>query len=198
MDSYNNDSLLRALFDAFPALVFAVDADVRIHEYNAAASDFIGKDRKYILQHRGGDAFDCLHAYDSPDGCGRGPLCKDCVIRSSVKEAFSGKNTVRQRTRIEFVRGDKAIEIYALVTASFLVHQGKQLVMLIIEDISEMIELQRIIPICMHCKKIRNDEDYWSTVESYFKKHLDVDFSHGYCPECAAKEIDKLNKEFKR
>lgn len=198
MDYSNNDSLLRTLFDAFPALVFAVDEDVQILEYNASASNFIGKDREFILQHRGGDAFNCLHAYDAPDGCGRGPLCKDCVIRNSVKEAFTGKNTVRTRTRIEFVRGDKTIEIYSLITASIFAHQGRKLVMLIIEDISEMIELQRIIPICMHCKKVRNDKDYWLSVESYFKKHLDLDFSHGYCPECAAMEIDRLKKEFKR
>ena len=198
MDSSNNDSLLRTLFDAFPALVFAVNEDVQILEYNSTASKFFGKDRVYILQHRGGDAFGCLHSSDSPDGCGRGALCKDCVIRNSVNEAFSGKNTVRRRTRIEVVRGEKTVEIYALVTASVFVHQGRQLVLLIIEDISEMIELQRIIPICMGCKKVRNDEDYWSTVESYFKKHLDLDFSHGYCPECAAKEIEKLDRVFSR
>lgn len=41
-----------------------------------------------------------------------------------------------------------------------------------------------ILPICMYCKKVRTDEDYWQQVESYFHEHIDVMFSHGICPEC--------------
>jgi PAS domain-containing protein len=197
MEPSNNDMLVRTLFDAFPALVFAVDEDARIVESNAAAADFIGKDRKIILGHRGGEAFDCLHAYDVPEGCGRGLLCKDCVLRNSIKDAFQGNSTIRSRTKMEIIRGDKVIEIYALITVSMFIYQGRQLAMLVIEDISELIELQRVIPICMRCKKVRSDKEYWLSVESYLKTHLDMDFSHTFCPECGAKEMDKLDKELK-
>lgn len=44
--------------------------------------------------------------------------------------------------------------------------------------------LQGIIPICMHCKKIRDDAGYWEQVEAYVSRHADVRFSHGICPEC--------------
>jgi PAS domain-containing protein len=44
--------------------------------------------------------------------------------------------------------------------------------------------LQGIIPICSHCKKIRNDEGYWNQVEDYIAKHADVQFSHSICPDC--------------
>jgi diguanylate cyclase len=40
------------------------------------------------------------------------------------------------------------------------------------------------LPICMFCKKIRVDTDYWEQVDAYFAKHIDVAFSHGICPEC--------------
>jgi hypothetical protein len=43
------------------------------------------------------------------------------------------------------------------------------------------------LPICAGCKKIRNDVGYWEQVDSYIKKHTDVDFSHGICPECLAR-----------
>jgi response regulator RpfG family c-di-GMP phosphodiesterase len=44
--------------------------------------------------------------------------------------------------------------------------------------------LQGILPICMFCKKIRNDEDAWEKVETYIQNHSDAKFSHGLCPHC--------------
>ena len=44
--------------------------------------------------------------------------------------------------------------------------------------------LQGILPICMHCHKIRNDQESWERLESYLQHHSDVQFSHGLCPEC--------------
>ncbi len=51
--------------------------------------------------------------------------------------------------------------------------------------LAQLNELRSIIlPICMYCKRIRTDDNYWQQVESYFRQHIDVMFSHGICPEC--------------
>ena len=47
--------------------------------------------------------------------------------------------------------------------------------------------LSGMLPICAHCKKIRDDQGYWNQVEVYIKNHSDADFTHGICPDCAAK-----------
>jgi hypothetical protein len=47
--------------------------------------------------------------------------------------------------------------------------------------------LQGILPICVKCKKIRDDKGYWNRIESYIREHSEADFSHGICPECAKK-----------
>jgi DNA-binding response OmpR family regulator len=47
--------------------------------------------------------------------------------------------------------------------------------------------LQGIIPICMHCHKIRADEAAWHRLEAYIEDHSDAHFSHGICPECMEK-----------
>lgn len=48
--------------------------------------------------------------------------------------------------------------------------------------------LSGIIPICMHCKKIRDDTGYWTLLESFIQEHTETEgFSHGICPECLAK-----------
>lgn len=49
---------------------------------------------------------------------------------------------------------------------------------------TELKQLKTLIPICMYCKKIRDDSDYWEQMENYIHEHTGSDFSHGICPEC--------------
>ena len=55
--------------------------------------------------------------------------------------------------------------------------------------LAEVKTLQEILPICSYCRKIRDDEDYWHTVESYVSRHTNTRFSHSICPECYATEV---------
>jgi len=47
--------------------------------------------------------------------------------------------------------------------------------------------LKGIIPICMHCKEIRDDKGYWNQLEKYISEHSEVQFSHGICDKCLKK-----------
>lgn len=47
-------------------------------------------------------------------------------------------------------------------------------------------ELRGLLPICAHCKKIRNDSGYWQEVEVYVGEHTEATFTHGICPDCRA------------
>jgi nitrogen fixation/metabolism regulation signal transduction histidine kinase len=193
MNEPEKSDLLRAVFDALPSLVFVVDQDVRIQEYNAAASDLLMAERKAVLKQRAGDVLHCIHSRETKEGCGRAPFCKNCIIRNSVTETFQGNRVVRRRSRMEILRDEGKKEIYALITASPFSFQGRQLALLVIEDISEIVELRRMIPICSVCRKLRDDTESWMLVEAYFKNNWDVDFSHGLCPDCAKIETDKVN-----
>ncbi len=53
--------------------------------------------------------------------------------------------------------------------------------------LDEIKTLRGIIPICSHCKKIRDDDDSWQRIEKYIGEHSDAEFSHGICPECLKK-----------
>jgi PAS domain S-box-containing protein len=48
----------------------------------------------------------------------------------------------------------------------------------------EVRRLRGIIPICMHCKGIRNDSGYWTKLEEYIEANADVEFSHSICDNC--------------
>ena len=174
-----------------PSMVFVVDKDVRVHEFNKAAADYLGINRSAVLKHRGGEILKCLHATETPEGCGHAPFCEGCVVRNSVKNAFDGNHVERARAKMELIRGEHKDEIYAHISASPFSYKKKNLVLLVIEDISILSELKRIIPICSICHKIRDQNEVWSRIEAYFKDNWDVDFSHGYCPECCAELLDK-------
>jgi PAS domain-containing protein len=186
---------LRSLLDAIPSFVFAVDEDVRILEYNTAVDGLLGKGRQDILRRRGGDLLHCIHATETPGGCGQAPFCRNCVIRNGVNEVFRGQSCVRRRMKMELLSEGKTNDLHALITVSPFGHNGRRFALLVIEDISEIAELRSILPMCMRCKRIRNDEQYWVQVELYFKRNWDLSFSPSFCPECAALEMENLARE---
>jgi PAS domain S-box-containing protein len=77
--------------------------------------------------------------------------------------------------------------------------EREQLVRELQEVLAEVKSLREILPICSYCRKIRDDENFWHTVESYFSQHTTTRFSHGICPSCMASEIasqlDELGPE---
>lgn len=52
------------------------------------------------------------------------------------------------------------------------------------EALSSVKVLRGLLPICAHCKKIRDDQGYWNQLESYISEKSDAQFTHGICPEC--------------
>ncbi|ACL01747.1 extracellular solute-binding protein family 3 [Desulfatibacillum aliphaticivorans] len=58
--------------------------------------------------------------------------------------------------------------------------------------LSEVKALSGLLPICSHCKKIRDDQGYWKQIESYIQEHSEAEFSHSICRDCAAKHYPEL------
>ena len=54
--------------------------------------------------------------------------------------------------------------------------------------LAEIRTLHGIIPMCMFCKKVRNDAGFWERVDHYIHEHTQAVVSHGLCPECFARE----------
>ncbi|MBI9097090.1 MAG: cache domain-containing protein [Spirochaetaceae bacterium] len=52
-------------------------------------------------------------------------------------------------------------------------------------SLDEIRTLNGLLPICAHCKKIKDEKGYWNQIESYIESHTDALFSHGLCESCA-------------
>ena len=73
--------------------------------------------------------------------------------------------------------------------------EREQLVQQLQTALAEVRTLQGILPICSYCKSIRDDQNYWQSVEAYLAKHTDTQFSHGICPACYPSVLEQLKKD---
>ncbi|MEI6562561.1 MAG: PAS domain-containing protein [Verrucomicrobiota bacterium] len=175
------------LLDAMPCPVLVVEEDVRIVDFNTAAGKILDEKRELVVQRRAGEMLHCLHSFETPEGCGRAPACRQCPVRNSVNHALGGQTPLRQTVKLDLVMQGQTVQALFLITVAPLTFEDVRLAVVILEDIREIAMLRQMIPICSNCKQVRTDENYWQSVESYLETHLDLDCTHSLCPSCAEK-----------
>ncbi len=109
------------------------------------------------------------------DGVGVGTLCAIDRIPRNLTQAQQEALTALARqvmVAMELRRTVRALD-KALKEKEAALHEVKQ--------------LREILPMCSWCRKVRDDENFWSHVDDYLATHSDLRFSHGICPDCAAK-----------
>jgi PAS domain-containing protein len=125
----------RALFDAMPLPVFVVDEDVCIFDYNAAAGKLLGKGKRLIVGHRGGEVLACIHVAETPGGCGRSLACRDCVVRNSVRAAARGRRVTRQPAKMKLVRNGKTVSVELRVSCQPFKYGQSKFILLVLEGL---------------------------------------------------------------
>lgn len=184
----------RVIFDAIPACSFLVDSELRILDLNRAASELLEEDVEFVLASRSGEVLQCLNSSLSPLGCGHSDACKSCLIRSSVGHATRGEKVHREKARMQLHRKGRPEYVHLSVTTTPFAFQGQIYVLLILEDISELIQLRNFLSVCTSCKRIRNAEGQWEDIVDYVNGKIDVDFSHSLCEECLGRLHTELQK----
>jgi sigma-B regulation protein RsbU (phosphoserine phosphatase) len=57
------------------------------------------------------------------------------------------------------------------------------------QALAQVTQLRGLLPICVNCKKIRDDQNYWHQVENYVSAHSSAEFTHSICPACFEKQL---------
>ena len=65
--------------------------------------------------------------------------------------------------------------------------EREELISQLREALRNVRTLRGLLPICANCKRIRDDQGYWRSVEAYVREHSEAEFTHGLCPDCLAK-----------
>ena len=73
--------------------------------------------------------------------------------------------------------------------------EREQLIGQLQEALASVKTLRGLVPICSSCKKIRDDQGYWTQLETYLKQHSDAEFSHSLCLDCVRKLYPDLAGE---
>jgi hypothetical protein len=66
------------------------------------------------------------------------------------------------------------------------------------DALANITQLSGLLPICASCKKIRDDQGYWTQIETYIGDHSEAEFSHSICPDCTEKLYPTLNMQIKK
>ena len=82
------------------------------------------------------------------------------------------------------------VMVKARVDLHIKLHQTMQALK---DALSQVKQLRGLLPICMYCKKIRDDNGYWNQLEAYLGQHSEAEFSHGICQECAKEHYPGLD-----
>ena len=184
----DENDILAKVFNASPFITLIVDSERRILFFNKEAERLIGPNPERALGMTGGAAMNCIHSIMGADRkCGQAEQCQTCALKAIVLAATRGISTAKQKIKVDLMSGDYPKEFFALITATPLEYKNQKLVLVFLQNINELVQLTKLIPICANCKQIRNDQQIWEGVEQYFKEHTDADFSHSICPACQKK-----------
>ncbi|HUU29793.1 MAG TPA: histidine kinase dimerization/phospho-acceptor domain-containing protein, partial [archaeon] len=77
-----------AIIDNLPVAIVVLDSDNKILLANRMAGKFAGRPPKDLPGFHVGEAFQCIHAQDDPEGCGYGPSCSSCIVGKTIDNTF--------------------------------------------------------------------------------------------------------------
>jgi PAS domain S-box-containing protein len=194
-DSY--EPLFRALFDGSQDILLIVDGNTgEILEANHAVEHLLGYQHQDLIN----EYFTVLFPEE---------------VKVTKKERLD-KIQVYGGTFIETFRHRDGSTRTMDLTATMIPWCGESAILVTLRDASERFHaeqereklirelqtameniktLKGLLPICAHCKKIRDDEGYWQDVAVYIREHSEVEFSHGLCPDCIKEFYPELYPE---
>jgi hypothetical protein len=167
--------------------VLLLDGDLRILALNGWAERMLAAPEAQLVGRRPGDALHCVAALGAPNGCGHGADCEGCLVRASALEAVRGSTVSQREVRVVSRAAGKEEERILLLSASPFLSDGREMVVVLLQDVTVLHRLRGLVPICAGCKKIRRDDKAWEALEVFIEQHSHAEFTHGLCPDCLSR-----------
>lgn len=199
------DSVKILVVDDDPDVLFATTRAIKSAGYDVANASSCAECRELLTGFRP-DLL--LLDVMLPDGNGR-DLCREIKANPQTAHLFiillSGVSTssANQAKGLDdgadgyIARPISNMELKARVNAMVRIvtaeRQRDEAIAKYRDALEKIRQLQGLVPICSHCKKIRNDKGFWNHIEEYIDAHLDVSLSHSICPDCAEENYPGLN-----
>lgn len=188
--------VLEAVLDESTDPIFNILADGTYRYVNRAFSQPFGREPGDIIGKRIWDLFD------------RGEAEKRMAV---VCRAFDTAETIVFEVRVPVSSGDRFYvtsvkpildadgAVASVICISKDITQRKQmelereeLIRSLQAALAEVQTLSGLLPICGHCKKIRDERDAWVHIEHYLQERTDASFTHSVCPDCRSAHFPEL------
>ena len=175
-------------FDAIDDWICIIDLESTIFRSNIIAEKLFGLEIQKII---GRKCCSLAHGTNAPvKGC---PLPK--MIKTGKRESseLQIKDGIWMLITVDPLVNDEgdmtgAVHIARDITKQIEFQDERERLLKELKNaLADVKKLSGLLPICAHCKKIRDDQGYWSQIESYLEKHSEIKFSHGICQECVDK-----------
>lgn len=178
---------LQTLLNVMPLPILVVDDDLRVLDHNEAARGLLSGPLEIVRGQRGGRVLNCLNAASCTAQCGHTPACPKCGLRNALNSAVRAERLVRARATLRVLRRGVMMDRHFQVTVTPFPAEGESRWLVILEDRDDLVELERLLPICPSCREPRSDEAVRALAEAYLRKHWDGDFTACMCEDCLAR-----------
>ncbi len=182
--------LLEEVLGASTDPIFSILEDGTYQYVNAAFTAPFGRDPETVIGRRIYDLF---------------PLAEAEKRMTVVRKAFAEGEVIVFEVRVPLAEGkdrffitsvrplrDAGGGVASVVCISKDISDRKQveeerenLIEELRAALAEVRTLSGLLPICATCKKVRDDQGYWTQIEWYIRDHSEAEFTHGVCPDCA-------------
>jgi PAS domain-containing protein len=186
--------LLAEYYEFAPTGYFNLAADGTILAVNLTGARLLGIERARLLNRRFGLL---VSEADRPDfnaflaktiaGMDR-QVCEVALLKAETAPLFVHVEAVVSESRREC-----RVAMMDVTDRRQIEADRNQLIRELQQALASVKSLSGLLPICAHCKRIRDDQGYWEEVEAYVSSHTQATFTHGICPECSRKIFSELN-----
>jgi len=184
---------VRLLLDQIPAILWTCDLEMRLTWWRGGGINVLGLDAEAQLGTSVSDFFGTTNPEHPAVHAHRAALQgepRDYDLRVEVegRERWLRAHIEPLRGAGDVIRGaiGAALDITERVRAEA---DRERLIAELQRSADRVRKLSGLIPICSHCKSMRNDKGYWQQVEAFVREQYDAELSHGICPECVRKLI---------
>ena len=115
-----------------------------------------------------------------------GTMCNGDIKAQGAQNSSCSKCKVLN----EVTKNDPVRKLKELIIV--LIHSLQQKQARLQKALSDIKVLSGLLPICSHCKKIKDDKGDWKEIESYIQENSEAEFTHGICPECTQEFFPKF------
>lgn len=127
-------------------------------------------------------------------------ITRPLMTLAGAAEAFGRGDTDRQ---VSIKSDDEIGELAKVFNKMIEIRKGtdaerEKLIRELQEALKNVKTLSGLLPLCSSCKKVRNDQGYWSQIDAYITEHSEAEISHSLCPDCAKKLYPDIWEKMKK